>query len=61
MTGSYCENLKIGQHVIFHDDRQQEISGTVKEREDCGDYIRYLVDLDGGGFYDAKLPKAQDA
>lgn len=54
---SYYENLNIGQHVVFHDDRQQEIAGVVKEREDCGDHIRYLLELDSGGLYDAKLPK----
>lgn len=54
---SFYENLEIGQHVVFHDDRQQEISGTVKEREDYGDHIRYLLELDSGGLYHARLPK----
>lgn len=55
----YYENLEIGQHVVFHDERQQEVAGTVLERNDCGDHIRYLLELDGGGTYDAKLPKRQ--
>jgi hypothetical protein len=59
MSDSYYENLKIGQHVIFHDDRQKEIAGTVKEREDQDGYIRYLLELDSGGLYVAKLPKQQ--
>ena len=54
---NHYENLNIGQHVVFHDDRQHEIAGVVKEREDCGDHIRYLLELDRGGLYDAKLPK----
>lgn len=51
------ENLYVGQQVIFHDDRQQEISGIVKERKDTGENIIYLLELDNGGLYKAKLPK----
>lgn len=54
---SYYENLEVGQHVVFHDERQQEVAGTVREREDCGDHIRYVLDLDDGGTYVARLKK----
>ncbi len=54
---SYYENLEVGQHVVFHDERQQEVPGTVRERDDCGNHIRYVLDLDGGGTYVARLKK----
>ena len=54
---SYYENLEVGQHVVFHDERQQEVTGTVRECEDCGDHIRYVIDLDDGGTYVARLKK----
>jgi len=54
---SYYENLSIGQHVIFHDERQLEVAGTVKERQDCDGRICYLIEIDNGGFYNAKIRK----
>ena len=55
---SAYEHLQIGQHVIFHDDWQREISGTVETREDCGNHILYTLNLDEGGQYVARLPKS---
>lgn len=52
------ENLQIGQHVVFHDEQQHEIAGTVKARKDDGVYIHYLLELDNGGHYEAKLLKS---
>lgn len=54
---SYYENLIVGQHVVLHDEWQCEISGTVRKREDLGDHICYLLELDSGGLYAAKLRK----
>ena len=52
---SYYEILIVGQHVVFHDEWQCEISGTVRKQEDLGDKICYLLELDSGGMYAAKL------
>lgn len=59
MEQNQYEKLEIGQHVVFHDDRQQEISGTVIGKHDYPDYIQYLLELDGGVIYYAKLIKQQ--
>lgn len=55
MSQGFYENLKVGQHVVFHDERQCEIAGTVREHEDLGDYIRCVLDLDDGGTYVATI------
>lgn len=57
---SHYENLNVGQHVVFHDERQQEVSGTIKNKTDHEVYIEYLIKLDGGGYYNANLQKGNN-
>lgn len=49
---------KFGDHVIFHDDAQQEIRGVVRDRDDYPDRTMFLIELDNDeGWYHATLLK----
>ena len=56
-TVTSYENLKKGQHIVFHDAQQREIAGVVMFSVDLGDRILYQLRLDQGGFYEALFPK----
>ena len=58
---SHYKNLEVGERVVLHEKQEQrEIEGTVREREDCGDNIRYVVEFDSGDHYYVLMLKKHD-
>lgn len=57
MANEHKKPYQFGDHVLFVDENQCEIRGIVRDRKEYDDFIELLIELDGGGYYRAKLRK----
>ena len=54
-------DYQFGDKVLFLDENQLEIRGVVRDRTEYADMTELLIELDGGGYYSAKLRKTPNA
>lgn len=61
MLSGDIEDYELGQAVVFHDQHQCEIRGAIRGMRYRGDELSLTIELDGGGYYDARIPKRDEA